>query len=181
MGYGITDWLTVGLFPPAWVIAPILGGVSVNFSVKGGIPIGRYWNLALEVNPMWVKIDTTDTKTEGWIVPVNLAASWHPDSRQSYSLGGRYVAVEGVNNSNVDSQEIAGTALTRVVQFVAQAQYQLTGAVAVYAQGSLQVWEQQLQIDAQNQVDQQTNVQVQGEASSSKTSRPWNALVGAHF
>jgi hypothetical protein len=181
MGYGITDWLTVGLFPPAWIIAPILGGVSVNLSVKAGIPIGRYWNLALEVNPTWVNIDTADTKTNGWVVPVSLAGSWHPASRQSYSLGARYVAVEGTNNSDVSNQEIAGTALTRVLQLVGQAQYQLTGAVAIYAQGSLQVWEQQIQVNGSNQLDDSTSVDVQGEASSTNHTRPWSAILGAHF
>jgi hypothetical protein len=181
MGVGVTDWLTVGLMPAPWVIAPILGGVSINLSVKGGIPIGRFVNLALEVNPLWLNIDTEDTSTHGVVLPFNLAASVHPAPRQSYSLGFRYVAVEGVNNSEVESQEIAGTALTRMMQVIAQAQYQLTGAVALYVQGALQVWEQELQVDGEDQLDDQTTVEVDGAASSTNNSRPWNAVVGAHF
>src|SRR5205809_5340074 len=102
MGVGITDWLTVGLMPAPWVIAPILGGVSVNLSVKGGIPIGRFVNLALEINPLWLNIETKDTNTHGVVVPINLAASFHPAPRQNYSLGYRYVAVEGVNDSAIE-------------------------------------------------------------------------------
>jgi hypothetical protein len=81
----------------------------------------------------------------------------------------------------VQDQEIAGTALTRVLQVVAQAQYQLTAAVAIYAEGFLQVWSQNLGVDATDQVDKQTTVQVQGEASSSNTALPFLALAGVHF
>jgi hypothetical protein len=181
MGVGIFDWLTVGTMPAPWIVAPILGGYSVNLSFKGGIPIGRYVNLGLEIDPLYLNIDTTDTVTQGWIVPVNLAGSLHPDTRQSYTLGMRYVAVEGVNDSKVDNQEIAGTALTRALQVNAQAQYQLTGAVAIYVQGALQVWEQQLQVSGNSQVDDSTSVEVNGEASSTNHARPWYAVVGTHL
>jgi hypothetical protein len=181
MGYGITDWLTVGTFPASWVIAPILGGVSINMDVKASVPIGKYMNVGLEVDPLWIKIDSDTRSTNGAVVPVNLNASLHPDERQSYTLGGRYVAVAGVNNSGVDDQEVAGTAITRVAQVLAQAQYQLTGAVAIYAQGSLQVWEQELQVDANSQLDDSTSVDVEGAASATNHSRPWSAIVGTHL
>jgi hypothetical protein len=181
MGVGVTDWLTVGLMPAPWVIAPIIGGVSINLSVKGGLPIGRFVNLALEINPMWVNVETDDTSTEGWVVPINLAASVHPAERQNYSLAARYLGVSGVNASSIDEQEIAGTVLTQAVQLIAQAQYQLTGAMAIYVQGSLQVWEQQMQVEGEDQLDDQTTVEIEGEASSTDNSRPWNAALGAHF
>lgn len=181
MGYGVTDWLTVGLMPAPWVIAPILGGVSMNLSVKGGLPIGRFVNVALEVNPLWVNIQTSDTDTHGVIVPINLSASVHPAPRQNYSLNLRYVAVEGANNSNIDDQEIAGTVLTRVFQVIAQAQYQVADWAAIYVQGSLQPWEQEIQVEGENQLDDQTTVSVEGEASASDNSLPWNAALGAHF
>jgi hypothetical protein len=181
MGAGIFDWLTVGTIPAPWVIAPILGGYSVNLAVKGGVPIGRYVNVGLEIIPLYLNIDTADTTTHGWIIPVNLAGSLHPDARQSYTLGVRYTSVEGVNDSKVDNQEIAGAALTRAMQVNAQVQYQLTGAVALYAQGSLQVWEQQLQVSGESQLDDSTSVDVEGEASSTNHARPWNAIVGTHL
>jgi hypothetical protein len=60
MGAGVFDWLTVGTIPFPWVIAPILGGYSVNLAVKGGGPIGKYVNVGLEIIPLYVNIDTAD-------------------------------------------------------------------------------------------------------------------------
>jgi hypothetical protein len=181
MGHGITDWLSVGTEPAPWVIAPILGGISINLSVKVGFALGEYVNLGLELNPIWIRIVTEDTHTEGWLLPITLAASFHPTRKQSYSLAVRYVSASGVNDSTVDSQEVAGTALTRALQVIGQAQYQLTCAFAIYGAVYLQPWDQNLAVNGDVQVDPSTTVHVEGEASSANQAVPWVALAGAHL
>lgn len=181
MGHGLTDWLSLGVQPMPWVIAPILGGVSANVSLKTGLPLGKHVSLALDVSPIWINIATEDTYTQGLILPVTLASSFHPTRGQSYSLAVRYSSANGVNDSSVESQEIAGSAITRLVQVIAQAQFQVSGAVAIYATGHLQPWDQNLGIHVEDQIDSQTVVEVEGETSASDQSLPWAALLGAHF
>jgi hypothetical protein len=114
-------------------------------------------------------------------LPLTLAGSFHPTRSQSYSLGVRYTSAHGVNESTVDAQEIAGTALTRLLQLVGQAQFQLTGAVAIYGIVYLQPWTQNLGVQGEAQLDPSTTVHIEGETSASTHSLPWAAMAGAHL
>ena len=38
-----------------------------------------------------------------------------------------------------------------------------------------------MQVEGEDQLDDQTTVEIEGEASSTDNSRPWNAALGAHF
>jgi hypothetical protein len=180
-GYGITDWLTVGLQPIYWVAAPILGGVSVTAAVKLGVPLGDHLGVALEVNPIWFRVDIDGNDVRGVLLPVTLATSLHPDAVQHYSLAARYSSAEGLNDTEIASQEVAGTALTRLVQLIGQMQFQVTKGVGLYVQGVLQLWEQELRIEGSGRIDDRTRVQIDGAASSVDQALPWAALAGIHL
>jgi hypothetical protein len=181
MGYGVTDWLTVGLMPAPRVIAPILGGVSVNLSVIARLSDRALRERGTRGQPAVGQHRHRQHEHARRCVAGQLVRIGAPGSAPELFLNLRYVGVEGVNNSNIEDQEIAGTVLTRLVQVMAQAQYQLTGAVALYVQGTLQPWEQEVQVSGEDQIDDQTTATIEGEASASDTSLPWNAAVGAHF
>ena len=179
-GYGITDWLTVGLQPIPWIVAPILGGVSANASVKLGFALGSLLDLSLEVTPIWFRIEDGSSDTRGILLPITLATSFHPTRGQSYSLAVRYSSVEGLNDSEIATQEVGGTALARVLQLIGQVQFQLTGSLSIYVQGQLQSWEQELRIHGSSRISDRTRIEIEGAASSMDQSLPWAVLAGIH-
>jgi hypothetical protein len=180
-GYGITDWLTVGLQPIYWVAAPVLGGVSVNAAVKLGVPIGDYLNVALEVNPLWLKVQIDGNDIRGILLPITLATSLHPDTIQHYSLAVRYSSAEGFNETEIASRQVAGNAVTRLVQLIGQMQFQVMRGVGLYVQGLLQLWDQALRLEGSGAIGDRTRVRIDGVASSVDQALPWAALAGVHL
>ena len=181
MGYGITNWLNVGTYPLAWVAGPIIGGLMGNLSLKLGTPITRWVNVGLEANATWARVKNEGTYVKGLVLPITLGVSLNASESQNYSLAGRYVSVHGTDQSDLESQQVEGGAITRMTQIIAHARWRVSDTVAIYARGYVQPWAQNLKVDSDVQVDEQTSVAIEGEASPTEDTTPWSALAGVHF
>jgi hypothetical protein len=180
MGYGITDWLNVGTQPALWLLGPIFGGRSGNVGLKLGLPITRWVNAGLEVNATWLSVEEEAGRTRGFIIPATLGVSVNATPSQNYSLAARYMAAEGGNQSSVDAQEIEGAAIVRVAQLIAEGRIRVTDSFAVYSRGYFQAWEENVNVDGEADIDDETSVEVEGEASA-VDSRPWAVILGTHL
>lgn len=180
MGYGITDWLNVGTQPAMWLLGPLFGGRSGNLGIKLGLPITRWVNVGLEVNATWLSIEEGEGRTRGVVIPATLGTSLNATPNQNYSLAARYIAAEGGNQTSLDAQEIEGAALTRLVQLIGEARYRFTDSFALYSRGYYQVWEEALNVDGEADVNEDTSVEVEGEAAAVGP-RPWAVILGTHL
>ena len=181
LGYGITDWFNVGIHPLPYIAAPLLKGGAGNVSAKFGVPFTEWLDVGLEGNLTWVRIDNDGGRTRGFIYPITLAASAQATPEQNYSLAMRYVGVNGGNETDRQSQELEGAAITRLFQVIVDGRYRITETTAIYARGYVEPWDQNLNVDSEIQLDQQTTVQIEGEAAAAEERIPWSALAGAHF
>ena len=180
MGYGITDWLNVGTHPAMWLLGPIFGGRSGNLGIKLGLPITQWVNVGLDVNATWVSFEEESGRTRGVVIPTTLGVSFNATPDQNYSLAARYIAAEGGNESSVDAQEVEGAAVTRLVQFIGEGRYRFTDSFALYSRAYFQAWEENLNVDGEADLDDDTSVEVEGEASA-VDSRPWAVILGTHL
>lgn len=180
MGYGITDWLNVGTQPAFWVLGPLFGGRSGNLGIKLGLPITQWVNVGLEVNATWLSVEADGSRTRGVIIPATLGVSVNASPSQNYSLAARYMAAEGGNESSVDAQEVEGAAIVRVVQFIGEGRFRVTESFALYSRGYVQAWEENINVDGGADIDDETSVEVEGEASP-VDSRPWAVILGTHL
>ncbi len=180
MGYGITDWLNIGTQPAMWVLGPLFGGRSGNLGVKLGLPITHWVNVGLEVNATWVSFEEDEARTRGVVIPATLGASLNATPNQNYSLAARYIAAEGGNQSSIDAQEVEGAAVTRIFQLIGEARYRFTDGFALYSRGYYQAWEEDLNVDGEADIDDDTSVEVEGEAAA-VGARPWAVILGTHL
>ena len=180
MGYGITDWLNVGTHPAMWLLGPIFGGRSGNLGIKLGLPITQWVNVGLDVNATWVSFEEESGRTRGVVIPTTLGVSFNATPDQNYSLAARYIAAEGGNESSVDAQEVEGAAVTRLVQVIGEGRYRFTDSFALYSRAYFQAWEENLNVDGEADLDDDTSVEVEGEASA-VDSRPWAVILGTHL
>jgi hypothetical protein len=179
VGYGITDWLSVGTMPGPWVLGPLLGGYALNLSVKLGFAATEWLRLGLEVHPLWFRLNASEQRARALIIPITAAATVTPTPAQNYSLAVRYADVEATNEGTVAAQELRGAAVVRLVEMIAQVDWQLTRMVTLYAQGLLQLWQGDLRVRARGQtLDARTTVDLDAEASPLEHGRPWALLGG---
>lgn len=181
MGYGITDWLTVGTSPGLWVIGPLIGGVVANASVKLGVPITHWVNVGVEASPIWLKVDKGDHHGRGWIVPLTGAVSLNATESQDVSLAFRYVAIAGKDDASTDNQEIGGTTVVSLAQLIGDYRIRFSEKFGLYSRAYYEVWEKNLGANGVYQVDDATTVEIEGEADPVEESRPWAIIVGAQF
>lgn len=181
MGYGITDWLNIGTHPLIWIGGPLLGGRMGNLSLKLGTPITRWINVGLEVNATWLRLDYQGSKSRGFVLPATLGVSVNATESQSYSLAGRYIAIHGANQTDVQSQEIEDGALARSFQLIGDGYWRLSDSFGLYARSYVQPWVQDLRVEATVRLDAQTTAELEGEASPSSGKTPWSVLGGMQF
>jgi hypothetical protein len=181
MGYGITDWLSVGTSPGLWVIGPLLGGVVANVSVKVGVPITHWVNVGLEASPIYLHVDHQGSKARGFILPLTLAGTFNATASQDYSLGVRYVAIQGQDETDTDNQSLEGAVVTSLAQLVFDGRYRFTEKFGLYARAYYEFWEKNLGAQGVYQPDDSTTIEVEGEADPNSGSRPWAVILGTHL
>jgi hypothetical protein len=181
MGYGITDWLSIGTSPGLWVIGPLLGGVVANASVKVGVPITHWVNVGLEVSPIYLHVDHKGNETRGLVLPMTLSGSFNATEWQDYSLGLRYVAIKGQDESATGNQSLEGAVVTSLAQIVFDGRYRFTEKFGLYARAYFEFWEKNLGAQGVYQPDDSTTIEVEGEADPNQGSRPWAVILGTHL
>ena len=181
MGYGVTKWLSIGTSPGLWVVGPLVGGLVANVSAKVGVPLAPWVDVGLEATPIYLRVNRDGATTRGFVLPTTLAATFKPTDRFDFSLGGRYVAITGKDESSTESQDVEGAVVTSLAQITADSRYRFTEKFGLYLRGYFEFWEKNLGAHGVYQPDDSTTIEVEGEADPNENSRPWAIIVGTHL
>jgi len=176
--YGITDWLSVGIDPPYWLVAPVAHVLVPNAHAK---------LVALRSKNLWIAGNVgvyyafvgknSDASGRLLTVPLTAFVSWQAVPRFWIHPDLTYTLVQAFGTGDFKRFTLGGTAATRTVQVGLMLQYELTRVVSVLLTGRYQPYTGAVGVSGSGAVDQFTTATVDGQIFPGIT-HPWNVVPG---
>jgi hypothetical protein len=179
--YGVTDWLSVGIAPPFWLIRTAAHVFVPNFNVKA---------VAYRSENLWISGTAgfyyafvgNGANASGTLatVPLSAFASYqavpgfwiHPEVT--------YVFVEGNGTGNYNRFTLGGTATTRTAQLGLMLQYQLTDVVSLTLWGRYEPYTGSVAVNGSGAIDAFTTASAEMRVTPGVI-HPFAVVPGAAF
>jgi len=179
--YGITDWLSVGIDPPYWLVAPVAHVLIPNAHAKLVALRSKDLWIAGNVGFYYAFVGKNDAAS-GQLMTVPLSAFVSVQALPGFWIHPEltYTLVNAFGTGDFKRFTLGGSAATRTVQAGLMFEYRLTDVVALTVRGRYQPYTGAVGVSGSGAVDEFTTATVDGRIIPSIL-HPWCVIPGVAF
>jgi len=178
--YGITNRVSIGTDPPAYVVAATEPVVVPNFHVKG-IPLhrGPFW-LALQGAFYYASVSDHTAAGSVIVAPLSVFATYHVNDKVWLHGEAAFVGVWAEGAGNVSRITLHGAGTARSTQLGVMGEYRIRREISLLLRGRVQVYTGPLAVDADSAPDASTTATVEARITP-HDQHPWQIVPGVAF
>lgn len=176
--YGVTDQLSIGTEPPAWVVRTVLPLLIPNLHAKLRLFQHEQLAVSIEAAGYYASL-TSDDGAGGSLVstPMSLVASVPLARALLIHPHVTYIFTRAFGAGDLDDADVSGAVATRALQAGAMLEYRVSRVTSLTALGRYQLYTGTLVFSGRHQTDPYTSVELDA-ALEPRGAKPWQAVGG---
>lgn len=178
--YGITQQISIGSDPPAWLVGAYLRIIIPNLHLKLQLLDRDPVAVAVTVAGYYGTLNRTDVTGNLLDLPLTLYVSVKVHPRVSLHLEGTYVYAQMFGTGDVTRASLGGAVAARSGQVGLMGQFRVTRIFSLTATGRYEFYTSDLALSGSNTSDPYTTATLSGQYVPA-VRHPWEAIAGVAF